>query len=59
MAQGIAGAFGVRIPLAFLISRLTANLFFIGLATPSSTIVQIVLCLWYFRRTSRSQALQA
>ncbi len=56
MAQGIAGAFGVRIPLAFLFSRLTTNLFLIGLATPSSTLVQILLCLWYFRRTERKAA---
>ncbi len=53
MAQGITGAFGVRIPLAFLFSRLTTNLFVIGLATPSSTFVQILLCLWYFRKTER------
>ena len=45
MIQGIVGAFGVRIPVSYLMSR-TANptLFRIGLATPSSTFVQIILC---------------
>ena len=45
MIQGIIGAFGVRIPVSYLMSR-TANptLFRIGLATPSSTFVQIILC---------------
>lgn len=40
MLQGIAGAFGVRVPVSYLISR-TANatLFHIGLATPLSSIV--------------------
>lgn len=46
MAQGIAGAFLVRIPVSYAMSR-TANptLFRIGLATPCSTLVQIVLCV--------------
>ena len=49
MIQGLVGAFLVRIPVAFLISRISgATLFMIGLATPSSTIVQIVLCMVYY-----------
>ena len=46
MAQGIAGAFLVRIPVSYIMSR-SANptLFRIGLATPCSTLVQIVLCV--------------
>ena len=49
MLQGIIGAFGVRIPVAFFISKLSGvTLFQLGLATPSSTIVQIVLCIMYF-----------
>ena len=45
MLQGIIGAFGVRIPVSYIMSR-TANpsLFRIGLATPCSTFVQIILC---------------
>ncbi|MDO4297945.1 MAG: MATE family efflux transporter [Lachnospiraceae bacterium] len=50
MLQGIVGAFCVRIPVSFLISRISgATLFHIGLATPSSTVVQILLCICYFR----------
>ena len=46
MVQGIIGAFGIRIPVAYLMSRsATASLFHIGLATPCSTTVQIVICL--------------
>lgn len=49
MIQGLIGAFCVRIPLAYLFSRpATATLFQIGLATPCSTVVQILLCLALF-----------
>ena len=46
MVQGICGAFGVRVPVSFLMSKLTpVSIFKIGLATPCSTIVQITMCL--------------
>lgn len=49
MLQGIIGAFCVRIPVAFVISRMPGvTLFKLGLATPCSTIVQIILCILYF-----------
>lgn len=49
MLQGLIGAFVVRIPAAFIISRMAgATLFKIGLATPASTVVQIVLCMIVF-----------
>lgn len=45
MAQGIIGAFLVRVPISFMMSRIRpVSLFRIGLATPCSTIVQILLC---------------
>ena len=45
MIQGIAGAFCVRVPVSFLMAGLEpVSLFRIGLATPCSTVVQIVLC---------------
>ena len=49
MAQGLVGAFCVRVPVSFFMSR-SANptLFRIGLATPSSTVVQITMCVIYF-----------
>ena len=50
MAQGIIGAFLVRIPVAFLMSKeVPVSMFHIGLATPCSTVLQVVLCLVCFR----------
>jgi len=49
MLQGIIGAFCIRIPVAFFISRMAGvTLFQLGLATPCSTIVQILFCILYF-----------
>lgn len=49
MLQGIIGAFGVRLPVSWFISRQAgATLFHIGLATPASSLVQITLCGLYF-----------
>lgn len=49
MIQGIIGAFLVRIPVSYLMSQIRpVSLFKIGLATPSSTLIQIILCLIYF-----------
>lgn len=48
MLQGIIGAFCVRIPVSFFVSKMVGiSLFHIGLATPASTVVQIILCLAY------------
>ena len=49
MMQGIIGAFLVRIPVAFLMSReVPVSMFHIGLATPCSTVVQVIMCLACF-----------
>ncbi len=60
MAQGIIGAFGVRIPVSYYMSRAASvSLFHIGLATPCSSVVQIVLCLgyfWYLQRRLRGSS---
>ncbi|MBR3874798.1 MAG: MATE family efflux transporter [Clostridia bacterium] len=53
MLQGFVGAFLVRIPVSFLMSRITQRLFLIGMATPCSTFVQILLCLWWFGRMNK------
>lgn len=46
MIQGLIGAFGVRVPLCLFFSKQDwATLFHIGLSTPSSTVIQIALCL--------------
>lgn len=49
MLQGIAGAFGVRIPVSLIMSKIKpVSLFKVGLATPCSSVVQIILCVGYF-----------
>ena len=46
MIQGIIGAFGVRVPVSYLMSRIEpVSLFRIALATPCSTVLQIMICL--------------
>ena len=57
MIQGIIGAFLVRIPVAFFMSRqIPVSMFHIGLATPCSTVLQVILCLIWFRRSGRKYA---
>ncbi len=49
MIQGIIGALGVRVPVSYIMSRLPqTSLFKIGLATPMSSLVQLLLCLSYY-----------
>ena len=49
MIQGLVGAFLVRIPISWFMSRVPdMNLFKIGLATSASTVVQIILCAAWF-----------
>ena len=57
MIQGIVGAFCIRVPLVYIIHRVSnGNLFYIGLATPASSVVQILLCLVaYFTFEKRIQ----
>lgn len=55
MVQGIVGAFCVRVPVVLLMSNLPdSTLFHIGLATPASSIVQIVLCILFMLYTVHS-----
>ncbi len=59
MLQGLIGAFGVRIPVSWFMSRLQPpSLFRISLATPASTFVQILLFaafLWWTLRRERGE----
>lgn len=49
MAQSLVGAFCIRVPVSYLFSiSQGASLFRIGLATPMSTAVQIIICSIYF-----------
>ena len=64
MIQGLVGAFFVRIPIAWMMSReVPVSLFHIGLSTPASSFVQILLCLLYFailkKREARGDTLSA
>ena len=60
MLQGIAGAFGVRIPVSLIMSRIKpVSLFKVGLATPCSSVVQIILCVGYFFLLSRRKPKKA
>ncbi len=57
MVQGLIGAFLIRIPVSFIMSRWEpVTLFHIGLAVPCSTVIQIIMCfgfLFYLMRTHR------
>lgn len=49
MIQGIIGGICVRLPVSWAMSQiLPVSLFRIGLATPASSAVQIVLCVGFF-----------
>ena len=54
MAQGIISAFCVRVPVSFFMSkRVPVSLFEIGLATPFSSSLQIIMglvCLYFVKR---------
>lgn len=54
MLQGVFGAFCIRVPLSFVFHHLhPTSIFALSLATPSSTLVQIIICFVYlsfFRR---------
>ncbi|MBR2189793.1 MAG: hypothetical protein IJ860_10390 [Eubacterium sp.] len=45
MVQGLLGAFAVRVPGSYLLSKVQpVSLFRIGMAIPASTVLQITLC---------------
>lgn len=54
MVQGILGAFCVRVPVSYIMSiQANASLFRIGLATPMSSILQLILCVGYMQLLKR------
>ena len=56
MTQSIVGAFGVRVPVSFIMSRIQpVSLFKVGLATPASSLVQTILCIIYMRTAVREK----
>ena len=57
MIQGIVGAFCVRIPVAFLMSReVPVSMFHMGLATPCATVLQVAMCLTCLHYANRMRA---
>ena len=55
MIQGIIGVFLIRISVAYLMIKVVAiSLFNVGLATLTSTFVQIILCGIYFIFVSKN-----
>lgn len=55
MIQGIIGGICVRLPVSWTMSKITpVSLFRIGLATPISTAVQIILCVGFFKFSQRA-----
>ena len=55
MIQGIIGGICVRLPVSWAMSKMMpVSLFRIGLATPISTVVQIVLCVGFFAIVQRA-----
>ena len=56
MTQSLICAFGVRVPFAWLMSRLTGNVFLVGLASPVCSAVQIVVCtIWFLRKQRKNK----
>lgn len=54
MLQSVAGSFLIRIPLAYLFSTFeNTTLFLIGMSTPISTFLQIILCVIFFRYVTK------
>lgn len=49
MIQGLVSAFGIRIPVAWIMSRrVPVRLFHVALATPCATVFQIIVCTTCF-----------
>ncbi len=54
MIQSVIAALLIRVPLAYFFSTMEdTSLFIIGLATPTATLTQIVMCVLYFRHIHR------
>jgi len=56
MIQGIVSAFLIRIPVSIIMNKImNGSLFYIGLATPISTLFQIIVCvIFYFIRRKKT-----
>lgn len=60
MVQGIVSAFGVRVPVSYFMSKIRpVSLFMIGLATPCSSVLQIVMCLVFMAYLKKHHTVNA
>lgn len=58
MLQGFIGAYLVRLPIVILMSHIVGdNLFCIGLGTPLSSVVQILLCIGCYIHLNKRKAM--
>ncbi|MEE8807764.1 MAG: MATE family efflux transporter [Lactimicrobium sp.] len=56
MAENLIGGIGIRLPVSFLMSKVKpVSLFRIGLATPTASFVQNILCVVYFVMLEKQQ----
>lgn len=56
MLHSLIATFCGRVPLTFLFSRMPGvTLFEMGIAVPGSTLISVVLCLWYLRRMGKQR----
>ena len=59
MIQGILGAFCIRVPVSYIMSiQPKPSLFHIGLATPMSSALQLILCVGFMLVLSKKGALK-
>ena len=48
MTENLIGGLCIRVPVSYFMSQIRpVNIFYIGLATPSSSLLQVILCLLY------------
>ncbi len=59
MAQGVASAFLIRIPVAWWMCRTTGRLFYIGLGIPGATLAEIAACFVFYAHIRRKEKLIA
>ena len=59
MAQGVASAFLIRIPVAWWMCRTTGRLFYIGLGIPCATLAEIAACFVFYAHIRRKEKLIA
>lgn len=56
MAENLIGALLIRVPVSYFMSLIRpVNIFYIGLATPSSSLLQVILCIVYMQFVAKKK----